>query len=91
MVRARGSRRSKRLRDEVRARGGPCILCGQPIDYSLPHDHPEAFTVEHRKPWSTHPELREDPANLGPAHASCNKRRGNRAQPPSLGLQSRSW
>lgn len=87
----RNTRRMQLLKREVRARRDPCWLCGQAIDYTLPHDDPHAFSVDHIKPWSTHPELREDPANLAAAHASCNKSRGNRTPPPSLGLRSRDW
>lgn len=73
------------------ARNLPCIRCGQPIDYSLPWDARQACTEEHIKPWSTHPHLRDDPTNLGPAHASCNKSRGNRAESPTLGMTGQEW
>lgn len=69
----------------------PCIICQQRIDYTLPADHPEAFTVEHIRPRSTHPHLELDPANCAPAHARCNKARGNRDLPQGLGIMSREW
>ena len=68
----------------------PCWLCGQAINYALPHQHVEAYTLDHRLPQSTHKHLTEDPANWMPAHASCNKSRGNRA-PINLGTTSRRW
>lgn len=88
---SRRSRRGQRLAREQKAKHLPCWLCGQPIDYTLPSDDPMAFSVDHVKPWSTHPELREDPANLASAHAQCNKQRGNKHPPLGLGLMSRQW
>jgi 5-methylcytosine-specific restriction endonuclease McrA len=90
-VNARRTKRQKRQAAELRARHDPCWLCGQPIDYTLPADHDWAFSVDHIKPWSTHPELREDPGNLAAAHSLCNKRRGNKPPPLGLGLLSRNW
>ncbi|AXQ51900.1 HNH endonuclease [Gordonia phage Catfish] len=68
-----------------------CWLCGQPIDYALEHPHPYAFEPDHYHPVATHPHLAEDPANLRPSHADCNKRRGDRAPTFGLGRQSRKW
>ncbi|OZF40762.1 hypothetical protein CH296_00455 [Rhodococcus sp. 14-2496-1d] len=80
-----------RIADELKSRRPPCFICGQPIDYSLPPDHPDAFSLEHRYPRSTHPHLVTDPANCFAAHLDCNKRRGNRAYKPGLGVRSREW
>lgn len=88
---SRHTSRFKRLARELRARGDACWLCGDPIDYTLPADADWAFSVDHIKPWSLAPELREDPANLAAAHSICNKRRGNGPPPLGLGLLSRSW
>lgn len=87
----RSSRRFRRLAANLRAQHRPCRHCGQPIDYALAHPDPASFTVEHIKPWSTHPELREDPTNLDAAHLACNSSRGNRDTPPGLGTTSRRW
>jgi HNH endonuclease. len=88
----RSGRRWSRLKAEQRAKRLPCWLCGQPIDYSQPDpNHGDAFSVDHEKPWSSHPELREDPANLRSAHQRCNKRRGDRAPSPGLGSLSEQW
>lgn len=90
-VSSRGTTRAKRLAKDLRARHDGCWLCGEPIDYTLPPGADWSFSVDHIKPWSTHPELREDPANLAAAHSLCNKRRGNGPAPLGLGLLSRTW
>jgi 5-methylcytosine-specific restriction endonuclease McrA len=86
----RGSRWRK-LVAEVRARHDPCWLDGMPIDYSLEYPHPDSFTVDHKKSWIGHPELREDPANLAACHSRCNKSKGQAQAKPGLGILSETW
>jgi 5-methylcytosine-specific restriction endonuclease McrA len=92
---SRTSKRARRLREQVRAGRGPCHICGQPIDYSLEYPHPLSFSIEHIRPWSTHPHLREDPDNLAPAHLQCNQGNPNGKRygydPAPLGTTSREW
>jgi hypothetical protein len=59
----------------ARNAGDTCILCGRPIDHTLPHDAAGAPTAEHVDPITTggHP---LGPA--GPAHRVCNLRRNNK-------------
>lgn len=85
----RGSRWNK-LKAEQRSKRLPCCLCGQAIDYSLKHPDPGSFSVQHHKDWHTHPELREDPANLGSAHLGCNSSAGRDGK-PSIGATSEPW
>jgi 5-methylcytosine-specific restriction endonuclease McrA len=87
----RSTRRFRRLAADLRAQRRPCCRCGQKIDYTLTHPDPGSFTVEHLKAWSTHPELREDPANLDAAHLGCNSSKGNSDGAPTLGSTSRAW
>jgi 5-methylcytosine-specific restriction endonuclease McrA len=87
----RTTRRFKLLARKLRAARRPCWLCGQPIDYSLPRDDPQAFTVDHALPRSTHPHLAEEPTNLRAAHARCNKSRGTTDPKPGIGSTSRDW
>ena len=87
----RSSYLMKQLKANQRAKRLGCWLCGQPIDYSLDRDDPESFSYDHIKPWSTHPELRFDPANGQSAHLRCNKSRGNGDPSPGLGLLSEVW
>jgi 5-methylcytosine-specific restriction endonuclease McrA len=86
-----GGRRLQRLAHQLAALRLPCALCGQPIDYDLPRDDAEAFTIDHRIPRSQRPDLAWDPSNLQPAHAKCNKRRGNRDNRPEIGAGTVSW
>lgn len=87
----RSTRLMRKLKANQRAKRQACWLCGQPIDYKAAHDDPNAFSYDHIKPWSTHPDLRFDPANGASAHLRCNKARGNRAPSPGLGLRSQAW
>lgn len=87
----RSSPLMKKLKANQRAKRLGCWLCGQPIDYSLPHTDPESFSYDHIKLWSTHPELRFDPTNGASAHLRCNKARGDRDPSPELGPASEEW
>lgn len=68
------SQRSTTQRDRDRAtirRGHPaCALCGQPIDYSLPHFDPGEFVVDHVVP--LHRGGVDRIHNKQPAHRACN-------------------
>lgn len=87
----RTTRRYRRLAANQRARRLPCWLCGQPIDYRIQYPHPDCYTTDHALPWSTHPALREDPANLRSAHKRCNESRNNRTPRAGLGNTARQW
>jgi hypothetical protein len=91
-VQGRNTRRIQAIKANMRAaRLQPCRRCGQKIDYDAAPGDPDAFNAGHIKPWSTHPELREDPGNYQPEHETCNKSAGNRDEKPGLGLRSREW
>lgn len=83
-----GTRRYMKLRKvflaECEAVNAPCWICGQAIDYRVPHKDPvsgavnkEAFELDHAYPRSTHPELAEDPSNFRPSHRACNLKRSD--------------
>jgi len=72
--------RSTTQRDRDRATlkrsGAGCGICGQPIDYSLPHLDPMAFVVDHVIPLAA-----GGPDELGnkqAAHRTCNRSKGAR-------------
>lgn len=89
-----------RFRAECAQANEPCWLCGQTIDYTINADpeanyeyHPDAFEPDHYYTVESHPQLREDPANLRASHAACNRSRGD-TDPTELlpiGVQSRTW
>ncbi|MGH3985854.1 MAG: HNH endonuclease [Pseudonocardiaceae bacterium] len=74
----------------------PCFLCGLRIDYSLYYLHRWAATVHHIVGLADGGDPL-DPANLAPAHRSCNCRDGaHRRQHPELyrrpaAANSRRW
>lgn len=91
----RSTRRYKALAKTFRTRCASqpraCWLCGEPIDYSLASDHPEAFCIDHAIPISKRPDLAEDQANFRPAHRDCNERRGDSDPFIELGQASEDW
>lgn len=80
----------------------PCYFCGRPIDYELTrwnHLHRLAGTVHHIIGLAQNGDP-TDPANLVPAHRSCNCRDGavkllqSKRQPliaPARNRNSRRW
>ncbi len=94
----RSTRRARTIRANVKAQaataGASCVECGQPIDYGLEPNHPDAFTMAHELPVATHPHLAEEPANIkGPAHRRCNSAAGTSTGVglSDLGLTSTEW
>ncbi|MEC5185310.1 5-methylcytosine-specific restriction endonuclease McrA [Cryobacterium sp. MP_3.1] len=93
----RSTRRWKAIRLEFRAKcereQAKCWLCSPgAIDYAIKDTSDDAvWEPDHIYPVSTHPERAEDPANLRASHRGCNRRRGNKWTPPSLGVLSREW
>jgi 5-methylcytosine-specific restriction endonuclease McrA len=89
----------KRLRiwfkAECRRRNEPCWLCVQrgadekhaAINYDAPQYAPDAFELDHEKPWDTHPHLRYSPQNAKASHSRCNRQRGRRMQKSMPGAQ----
>ncbi|PKY72381.1 hypothetical protein CYJ19_05935 [Winkia neuii] len=92
------SRRFKKLYRQFKQActqtNAPCWLCGQPIDYtaeSTNQANGDRFQLDHFYPVSKRPDLAEDPANFRPAHADCNRLRGNGQPHPGIGITSREW
>ncbi|RVW06235.1 HNH endonuclease [Rhodococcus spongiicola] len=95
MANERSTRRHKTLRADFRSRchqrAAPCHLCGQPIDYTLPREHPDAFQLDHYHPVKTHPELVDDTNNFRASHGGCNASRGAGEPTATLGTPSETW
>lgn len=76
----RSSARRKRFRAALAASGAACHICGQPIDYALPHLDPMAFVVDHVKPLARGGTDTRD--NVAAAHRSCNSTKRARLVAP---------
>lgn len=76
----RRGRRWRRIRENFRAaRIQPCAICDGvegDIDYDAEANEPLAMELDHIVPLSVDPTRAEDPSNLRPVHAVCNRRRG---------------
>jgi 5-methylcytosine-specific restriction endonuclease McrA len=79
----------EKLRELGRAYRLPCHLCGHPIDYDLPAEHPLSFTADHLVPRVAGglPSL----DNTAPAHRRCNSRKGGQADYVAPMPNSRAW
>jgi len=77
-------KRNTAIRDQHRARikrdKPACHICGQPIDYTLPHLDPMSFTVDHVKPLAKGGADTMD--NKKAAHRECNSKKRARLFAP---------
>lgn len=91
----RESHHYKKLKAEFRAaceeEHAECWLCFDAINYSLPPEHPESFSVDHAKTVRDFPELGDDPLNFRPSHLICNQRRGDDEPHLDIGEPSEEW
>jgi hypothetical protein len=71
--------------------GAPCIICTEPISYSLVYPHPLSWSLEHTVSVQDHPELLMDRNGWGSAHFSCNSMKGPDELPPDTGIPSEDW
>ena len=95
----RDSYRYRELKKVFRARcelaNTPCWLDGQPINYALPPNHPESYSLDHRISVAKRPDLLADYNNFAASHLVCNQRRGDgrerRHEPIQIGEPSEEW
>ena len=76
----RSTTRRTRLRSAIRRSGAACHICGEPIDYALPHTDPMAFVVDHVVPLKRGG--KDELANTAAAHKACNGAKGARPFAP---------
>jgi 5-methylcytosine-specific restriction endonuclease McrA len=57
-----------------------CHICGQPIDYTLDHLHPQAFVIDHVVPLAKGGA--DDLTNVKAAHRACNSKKRARLVAP---------
>ena len=93
--------RSTTVRDRHRAaikrERPPCGICGEPIDYDLPHTDPKSFVVDHIIPFGPTPtpervaEL-DVIENKQAAHRDCNREKWHRVDTgPRTVVTHRVW
>lgn len=73
---ARNTTVRDRHRKQIARTKPPCGICGQDIDYTLPHLDPMSFTVDH-----IIPVIKGGPDELDnkqAAHRSCNRTKSDR-------------
>lgn len=71
----------------------PCHLCGNEIDYSLPHDDPMSFQIDHITPLIITGPEGDTLDNLAAAHRACNRAKGAK-RPMRAGVKfvtERTW
>jgi 5-methylcytosine-specific restriction endonuclease McrA len=91
----------KQFREQCRLQRNPdgsyglaCSICHRPINYTLRHPHPLAFTIDHNQPVRSRPDLALSPGNFRPAHWRCNMSKGGYLDNDadlSLGIPSEDW
>ena len=81
-----------RHRQQIRRARPDCGICGQPIDYDLPHTDPMSFVVDHIVAWNKGgPDTIE---NKQAAHRLCNRYKSDKdleALMPRTFVTSRRW
>ncbi|MBF6584421.1 HNH endonuclease [Nocardia farcinica] len=85
-----------RHRAVLRRNKPPCGICGQDIDYTLPHLHPHSYVVDHIIPLARGGT--DDLDNKQPAHRHCNETKAARtteeltaAAGPRTYITHRTW
>lgn len=68
----------ERARARLRNEGGPCWICGLPIDYALRSPDPGSFELDHAKPKDRYPELAFEASNHRASHRACNRSKSNK-------------
>jgi 5-methylcytosine-specific restriction endonuclease McrA len=72
----------------------PCGICGEPIDYTLPHTDPRSYVVDHIIPM--HVSHDDSIGNKQAAHRDCNRTKSANVPdgyeaPPRTFVTSLTW
>lgn len=65
-------RKALSLRHRTTRHNLPCAWCGEPIDTTLPYQHPQAFTADHVTALANGGDILGE---LQPMHRACNSRK----------------
>ena len=69
-----------RMRNAIAKAKPACHICGEPIDYTLPHLDPRAFVIDHVVPLAKGGE--DALSNVRAAHRECNSKKRARLVAP---------
>lgn len=72
----RNTTRRNRYRAIIAASKPACWICGQPINYQLPHLDPGEFVIDHKVALNAGGNDSLD--NIAAAHRSCNRDKSDR-------------
>lgn len=78
----RNTTQRDRDRARIKATRANCHICGETIDYSLPHLDPRAFVVDHVVPLTKGGP--DTLANKAAAHRECNSKKRARLVAPII-------
>ena len=76
----RNSAQRERMRRQIARSKPACHICGQPIDYTLPHLDPKSFVIDHVVPLAKGGTDTID--NVKAAHRDCNSAKRARLVAP---------
>lgn len=76
----RNKHMAKVWRDRIRRQEPACHICGEAIDYSLPHLDPRAFVIDHVVPLAKGGS--DSLENVRAAHRGCNSKKRARVIAP---------
>ena len=76
----RNTTQRDRLRRTIARSKPACHICGEPIDYTLPHLDPGAFVIDHVMPLDKGGS--DTLGNVKAAHRSCNSKKRARIVAP---------
>lgn len=76
----RDSAMRKRMRAAIARKRPACHICGDPINYALPHTDAMSFVVDHVIPLAKGG--RDDMTNAAAAHRECNSKKRARLYAP---------
>lgn len=88
---ARNTTRRDKHRRTISADEPPCGICRQPINYTLPHQDPRSFVVDHIIPLALGGTDTLD--NKQAAHRKCNRDKGDNLdwKPGVTFITDRNW
>ena len=79
----------KQIRKALAADEPPCHICGQAIDYTLPHTDPMSFQADHVTPRARGGSHTLD--NSKASHRRCNREKSDKVHQAIRYVTPRTW